>query len=142
MEAWGTRTYDESALFEALTLGVFEIGLSWSIAVGVSEPGGAGQVRRDGRTEMTGAVSARGWSPGRVTAVAVLAVIGVLAIIAGIVYLTEPARSLPAILGTITHPASRADAHRATRGWASLAIGVVLVVAAAFASRPGRSSPR
>ena len=27
-EVWGTRTYDESALFEALTLGVFEAGLS------------------------------------------------------------------------------------------------------------------
>ena len=30
-EVWGSRTYDESALFEALTLGVFEAGLSWSI---------------------------------------------------------------------------------------------------------------
>ena len=30
-EVWGTRTYDESAMFEALTLGVFEVGLSWSI---------------------------------------------------------------------------------------------------------------
>ena len=30
-EVWGTRTFDESALFEALTLGVFEVGLSWSI---------------------------------------------------------------------------------------------------------------
>ena len=30
-ETWGTRTYDESALFEALTLGVFEAGLSWTI---------------------------------------------------------------------------------------------------------------
>jgi DNA-3-methyladenine glycosylase I len=29
-DVWGTRTYDESALFEALTLGVFEAGLSWS----------------------------------------------------------------------------------------------------------------
>ena len=27
----GTRTGDESAMFEALTLGVFEVGLSWSI---------------------------------------------------------------------------------------------------------------
>jgi DNA-3-methyladenine glycosylase I len=27
-EVWGTRTYDESAMFEALTLGVFEVGLS------------------------------------------------------------------------------------------------------------------
>ena len=33
-EIWGTRTYDESALFEALTLGVFEAGLSWSIVFG------------------------------------------------------------------------------------------------------------
>jgi DNA-3-methyladenine glycosylase I len=30
-EVWGTRTYDESAMFEALTLGVFQVGLSWSI---------------------------------------------------------------------------------------------------------------
>ena len=29
-EVWGARTYDESALFEALTLGVFEVGLSWA----------------------------------------------------------------------------------------------------------------
>ena len=29
-EVWGTPTYDERALFEALTLGVFEAGLSWS----------------------------------------------------------------------------------------------------------------
>jgi DNA-3-methyladenine glycosylase I len=33
-EVWGTRTYDESATFEALTLGVFEVGLSWSIVFG------------------------------------------------------------------------------------------------------------
>src|SRR2546429_5275231 len=33
-EDWGTRTYDESALFESLTLGVFEVGLSWSIVFG------------------------------------------------------------------------------------------------------------
>src|SRR3977135_4109705 len=33
-EVWGPRTYDESAMFEALTLGVFEVGLSWSIVFG------------------------------------------------------------------------------------------------------------
>jgi DNA-3-methyladenine glycosylase I len=33
-EVWGTRTYDEPAIFEALTLGVFETGLSWSIVFG------------------------------------------------------------------------------------------------------------
>ena len=33
-EVWGTRTNDESAMFEALTLGVFEVGLSWSVVFG------------------------------------------------------------------------------------------------------------
>ena len=33
-EVWGTRTYARSAMFEALTLGVFEDGLSWSIVFG------------------------------------------------------------------------------------------------------------
>jgi DNA-3-methyladenine glycosylase I len=28
---WGTRTFDEPTLFEALTLGVFQAGLSWSV---------------------------------------------------------------------------------------------------------------
>src|SRR5580704_3455338 len=33
-EVWGARTHDQSAMFEALTLGVFEVGLSWSILFG------------------------------------------------------------------------------------------------------------
>jgi DNA-3-methyladenine glycosylase I len=33
-EVWGAGTHDESAMFEALTLGVFEAGLSWSIVFG------------------------------------------------------------------------------------------------------------
>src|SRR2546423_13971157 len=33
-EVWGRRTHDESAMFEALTLGVFEVGLSWSVVFG------------------------------------------------------------------------------------------------------------
>ena len=33
-EVWGTRTYEASAMFEALTLGVFQVGLSWSIVFG------------------------------------------------------------------------------------------------------------
>ena len=36
-ETWGRRTHDESALFEALTLGVFEVGLSWSVVFGKRE---------------------------------------------------------------------------------------------------------
>ena len=33
-EVWGTSTDDESALFEALTLGVFQVGLSWAVVFG------------------------------------------------------------------------------------------------------------
>src|SRR6201990_522141 len=33
-EVWGARTSDESAMFEALTLGVFEVGLSWAVVFG------------------------------------------------------------------------------------------------------------
>jgi len=33
-EVWGARTHNESGMFEALTLGVFETGLSWSIVFG------------------------------------------------------------------------------------------------------------
>jgi uncharacterized membrane protein HdeD (DUF308 family) len=75
-------------------------------------------------------------------AVAVLVIIAVLAVIAGLMYLAEPAKSLPAILGTITHPASRANAHRNLRGWTALVVGVICLVAAWFASRTGKSSRR
>jgi DNA-3-methyladenine glycosylase I len=33
-EVWGSRTTNESALFEALTLGVFQAGLSWTVVFG------------------------------------------------------------------------------------------------------------
>jgi DNA-3-methyladenine glycosylase I len=33
-EVWGKRTYEEAAMFEALTLGVFEVGLSWRVVFG------------------------------------------------------------------------------------------------------------
>jgi DNA-3-methyladenine glycosylase I len=33
-EVWGVRTHAQPALFEALTLGVFEAGLSWSVVFG------------------------------------------------------------------------------------------------------------
>lgn len=91
---------------------------------------------------MTYASRARGRSTGRIAAAAILAIIAVLAIIAAIMYLTEPARSLPGVLGTITHPALRADAHRTTRAVVALVVGVVCLVAAGLASRTGRRSPR
>lgn len=91
---------------------------------------------------MAEATSARGWSPGKVVVVAILAVIAVLAIVACVMYLTEPAKSLPSVLGAITSPASRADAHRSTRGYSALAIGVVFLAAAWIVSRLGRTSSR
>jgi len=33
-DVWGASTYDEAAMFEALTLGVFQAGLSWAIVFG------------------------------------------------------------------------------------------------------------
>ena len=36
-EVWGTATVDPSALFEALTLGVFEVGMSWKVVFGKRE---------------------------------------------------------------------------------------------------------
>jgi len=91
---------------------------------------------------MTDVSRARGWSPAKVTTVAVLAVIAVLALVAAIIYFTEPARSLPSVLGTVTHPATRASAHRSLRGWISLVVAVICVVAAALVSRQGRPGPR
>lgn len=79
---------------------------------------------------MAEVASGRGWSSGKVTIVVILAVIGIIGVVAGVMYFTEPAKSLPSILGTITTPVSRANAHRSTRGDVALAVGVVLLIAA------------
>jgi hypothetical protein len=54
--------------------------------------------------------------------------------------MAEPAKSLPSILGTITHPASRANANRSLRGAIALLAGVICLVAAWFVGRSGASS--
>jgi amino acid permease len=76
-----------------------------------------------------------GRSTGRTAAVAILVIIALLAIVAGALYLAEPAKSLPSVMGAITSPASRANAHRDLRGWISIVIAVVLLVAAWFVAR-------
>ena len=76
-----------------------------------------------------------GRSPGRVILAVVLVIIGILGIIAGIIYLTEPAHSLPSILGTIKyngHNHSRAYNPRTLRGAVSLAVGIVVLLAGVF----------
>lgn len=85
------------------------------------------------------ASQARGGSAaGKIVAI-ILAIIAVVAIIAAIMYFTEPAKSLPSVLGTITQPASRADAHRSLRGVVSIVVGVILLVAAGITAWMGRS---
>jgi amino acid permease len=91
---------------------------------------------------MSSAPAAGARSPGKTIAVVILAIIGILAIAAGIIYLVEPAKSLPGILGTITQPASRAAAHRPLRGAVALIVGVILLVGAWLAGRSGRSPAR
>ncbi len=90
---------------------------------------------------MTQASQAR-VSSGTTTTVAitVLAIIGLLAIIAGIMYFAEPAKSLPSILGSISHPASRAAAHRSTRGIVALVVGVVCLIGVWFVNRARTAS--
>ncbi len=57
---------------------------------------------------------------------AVLAVLGLLALVAAIMYFTSPAHSLPSFLG----PLERVNAHRKRRGEGAIAIAVVLWVVA------------
>ncbi|MBO0805350.1 MAG: hypothetical protein J2P25_20010 [Nocardiopsaceae bacterium] len=91
---------------------------------------------------MAYASKASGLSPGKITAVTVLTVIGVIAIIVGVLYLAEPAKSLPSVLGTITHPAKRANSPRDLRGGIALAVGVILLAVAGFTGWKGRSASR
>ena len=80
--------------------------------------------------------STAGRSTGRTVAAAILGVVGILLIIAAILYFTQPAHSLPSILGTIKyngHNHSRAYDHRTLRGIVSLIVGLICLIAAWFA---------
>jgi multisubunit Na+/H+ antiporter MnhB subunit len=59
---------------------------------------------------------------------AILAIIGLLAIVAAIIYLTVAAKSLPSFLGTLHHAAG----HRSLRGIVALLVGLVLIGAAGW----------
>lgn len=65
----------------------------------------------------------------------VLVVIGVLAVIAGIIYLVEPVNALPAFFpGHVAH----GTGHHHIRGYVAIAVGVILLIAAAVAGRSRR----
>jgi hypothetical protein len=91
---------------------------------------------------MTYANSPRGRSAGSMAAVVILMIVAAVAIIVAVLYFTEPAKSLPSFLGTITHPASRASAHRTTRAEVALAVGVVCLIGAGVATWLGTRSAK
>jgi formate hydrogenlyase subunit 4 len=67
-----------------------------------------------------------------------VALVGVLAVVVGVIYLTVDAKSLPSVLGQIHGD----TAHRSLRGIVALIVGAVLLFGAAgrAAYRPGRSA--
>jgi protein-S-isoprenylcysteine O-methyltransferase Ste14 len=81
-------------------------------------------------------VSNAGGQPSRRPIALVLAVIGVLLIILGIVYLAVPAGDLPSILGHTTP----ANGHHVVRMTVSLVVGVACLVAAWFVNKGGKAS--
>ena len=81
-------------------------------------------------------VSNAGGQPSRRPIALVLAVIGVLGIILGIVYLAVPAGNLPSIFGHTTP----ANGHHVVRMAVSFVIGVACLVGAWFVSKGGKSS--
>jgi amino acid permease len=74
----------------------------------------------------------------RVFAAVVIAVIGILAVIVGVVYLTVDAKSLPSFMGQIHGDV----AHRSLRGIVALVIGVLLLAGGLglFAYKPRPSA--
>jgi amino acid permease len=76
----------------------------------------------------------------RTLAAALVVLIGVVALVVGVIYLTVEARSLPSVLGAL-HSYS---GYRSKRGIAAIAVGVVLLLCGAglLVYRPrGRQAP-
>jgi uncharacterized membrane protein len=69
----------------------------------------------------------------------VLVVLGILAIVAGIIYYVEPANSLPSFFpGHLAHFTGK----HTKRGLAGIVVGVVLLIIGVVVSRSGRRSAR
>jgi len=71
----------------------------------------------------------------RTLAAVVLVVIGLIAVVVGVIYLTVEAKSLPSILGQL----HGVTGHRSARGIAALIVGVVLLVTGGLLARKPRS---
>ena len=80
-------------------------------------------------------VSNAGGQPSKRPVALVLAIIGVLGIILGIVYVAVPAGNLPSIFGHTTP----ANGHHTVRMAVSFVIGVACLVGAYFVNRGGKA---
>ena len=65
----------------------------------------------------------------------VLAALGILAVVAGIIYLVEPVHSLPSFFpGSAPH----GQGHHHIRGYVAIAVGIILLIIAVIAGRSRR----
>jgi hypothetical protein len=65
----------------------------------------------------------------------VLVVLGILAVVVGIVYLVEPIHSLPSFF---PGHAAHGKGHHHIRGYVAIAVGIILMIIAGVAGRSGR----
>ena len=79
-----------------------------------------------------------GRSSGKTIIAVVLGILALLLVIQGIMFFVEPAKSL--MIGSITSPPARANAHRPLWGTGALVIAVICLVGAWFTMRGGKSS--
>lgn len=69
----------------------------------------------------------------------VLVVLGILAVVVGVIYLVEPIHSLPTFFpGYAAHK----QGHHHIRGFIAIAVGVILLILAAVAGRSRRRAYR
>jgi hypothetical protein len=83
-------------------------------------------------------------SAGRTIGAIVLAIIGIIAVVAAVLYFIEPAHSLPSILGSVPyngHDHARAYSHRTLRGVVAIIVAVIALVGSwyAYAWKPKES---
>jgi NADH:ubiquinone oxidoreductase subunit 5 (subunit L)/multisubunit Na+/H+ antiporter MnhA subunit len=65
----------------------------------------------------------------------VLVVLGILAVVVGIIYLVEPIHSLPSFF---PGHAAHGKIHHHTRGYIAIGVGVILLIIAALSGRSRR----